>query len=158
MQTKHEINLPRFKRMFSVGLVLGGLWLGATAVGAEEIVRTYDYKGFDTNGVVRVSGVITLRLDDTVKIRGDWRLQVLHSDKLKDYGPQDGSGKISGQVREEGIFVNLNPGQIQNNIYLEGQVTSTNNYAIKGKWGYYAFVGKVNGGNFEMVRKESPPK
>lgn len=158
MQLKHEINLPRFKRMFSVGLVLGGLWLGATAVGAEEIVRTYDYKGFDTNGVVRVSGVITLRLDDTVKIRGDWRLQVLHSDKLKDYGPQDGSGKISGQVREEGIFVNLNPGQIQNNIYLEGQVTSTNNYAIKGKWGYYAFVGKVNGGNFEMVRKESPPK
>lgn len=158
MKTKHRLDLPRFARGFSVGLLLGGLLLGPGALGAEEIVRTYDYKGFDTNGVLRVSGVITLRLDDTVKIKGDWKLQVLHPDKLKESGPQDGAGKISGQVKEEGIFLNLNPGQIHNNIYLEGQVASTNNYAIKGKWGYYGFVGKVNSGTFEMVRKEAPPQ
>ncbi len=156
--TKHRSQTPKSKRAFYLGSLLGGLLFCATSVRAEEILRTYDYKGFDTNGVLRVSGVLTLRSDDTVKLMGDWRLQVLHTDKLKDYGPQDGKGKISGQLKEEGIFLNLNPGQIHNNIYLEGKVTSTNNAAIKGKWGYYAFVGKVKEGTFEMVQQPSPAK
>lgn len=158
MPTKHRIRLLKSKRAFCLGALLGSLLFCAAAVGAEETIRTYDYKGFDTNGVLRVSGVLTLRADDTVKLKGEWRLQVLHTDKLKDYGPQDGTGKISGQIKEEGIFLNLNPGQIHNNIYLEGKVTSTNNAAIKGNWGYYAFVGKVKEGPFEMVQQPSPPK
>lgn len=158
MPTKHQFMLPRFKQAFAVRILIGSLLFCATAAGAEEVVRTYDYKGFDTNGVLRVSGVITLRLDDTVKLKGDWRLQVLQGDKLKEAGPQDGVGKVSGQLKEDGIFLNLNPGQIHNNIYLEGKVTSTNNSAIKGKWGYYAFVGKVNEGLFEMVQKPAATK
>jgi len=159
MQTKHRIDRSSLRRAVLLGGLLGGFLFCWVAWGAEEVVRTYDYKGFDTNGVLRVSGVISLRLDDHVKIKGDWRLQVLHIEKIKEYGPQDGAGKISGYVKEEeGIFVNLNPGQIHNNIYLEGQIASTNSSAIKGKWGYYAFVGKVNGGTFEMLRKEPPSK
>lgn len=158
MPMKPQSMLPRFKRAFAVRVLIAGLLFCAATAGAEEVVRTYDYKGFDTNGVLRVSGVITLRLDDTVKLKGDWKLQVLQGDKLKEAGPQDGVGKVSGQLKEDGIFLNLNPGQIHNNIYLEGKVTSTNNSAIKGKWGYYAFVGKVNEGLFEMVQKPVAPK
>lgn len=158
MQTNHRVNLSPFKRGLSLGILLGGLWFCWTALGAEEILRTYDYKGFDTNGVLRVSGVITLRLDDTVKIKGDWKLQVLHRDKLKEAGPQDGAGKIVGQLKEDSIFLNLNPGQIHDNIYLDGKVTSANYSEIKGKWGHYGFAGKVNEGAFEMVRKPAPPK
>ena len=158
MQTNHRINLLPFKRALSLGLLLGGLWFCRAVAGAEEILRIYDYKGFDTNGVLQVSGVITLRLDDTVKIKGDWKLQVLNRDKLKEAGPQDGSGKISGQFKEDTIFLNLNPDQVQDNIYLDGKVTDAKYSEIKGKWGYYAFVGKVTGGNFEMVRKQAPAK
>lgn len=154
----HRINLWLLKSAFALGLQLVGLLFWGAASGAEEILRTYDYKAFDTNGVLRVSGVISLRLDGTVKIKGDWKLQVLHRDKLKEVGPQDGAGKISGQKKEDGIFLNLNPDQIHNNIYLEGKAASADNFEIKGKWGYYGFVGKVYEGTFEMVRKLDPPK
>lgn len=157
MQTNHRISLLSLKRVF-FGIQLGGLLFCLAAFGADEVIRTYDYKGFDTNGNLRVSGVITLRFDGTVQIKGDWKLKVLHKDKLKEAGPQDGSGKISGQLKEESIFLNLNPHQLNNNIYLDGKVTDANNFEIKGRWGYYGFVGKLNEGNFEMVRKQPPPK
>lgn len=143
--------------IFCVLLVVG-LLIGRPALGAEEVVRIYDYKGFDTNGTLWVSGVITLRLDETVQIKGDWRLQIIPRDKLKLIGPQDGAGKIFGQLRGDIIFLNLNPGQLHNNIYLEGSGTGVNNAEIKGKWGHYGFEGKVIEGRFEMVRRpELPP-
>ena len=44
-------------------------------------------------------GVITLRLDDTVKIKGDWKLQSAPPGQIKEAGPQDGAGKIVGQLK-----------------------------------------------------------
>lgn len=156
-QTKSRRDRWSCRCVFTWGWWLGVLWFCGAALGAEE-VRAYDYKAFDTNGVLRVSGVVTLRLDDPVKIKGDWKLQVLQRDKLKEAGPQDGVGKISGYAKEDGVFLNLNPDQLHNNIYLDGKGASANNLEIKGKWGYYGFVGKLNEGNFEMVRKADPPK
>ena len=151
------INFSALERAFGFGILLCGLLSWGATVFAGEISRTYDYKGFDTNGTVLVKGVVTLRFDDSVQVKGNWTLKILDKNKLKELGPQDGSGKVTGQTKGDTIFLNFNPDLYDNNIYLDGKVSTANIFRITGKWGYYGFVGKVNEGNFEMVRKD-PPK
>jgi hypothetical protein len=152
------INLPTLKRAFCFGVQLCCFLFCLAAVGADDIARTYNYKGFDTNGNVLVEGVITLRLEETIQVKGDWKLQILDKNKYKELGPQDGSGKIVGQLKGDTIFLNLNPDQYENNIFLDGKVTKADVFKISGKWGLYGFVGKLNEGNFEMVTKKDLPK
>jgi hypothetical protein len=159
MQTNDRINLLLLKRAFCFGIQLYCFLFCFAAFGANEISRTYNYKGFDTNGILLVKGVIILRVDETNKVKGDWKLQVLDKGKLKESGPQDGSGKIVGQLKGDSIFLNLNPDVFGDNIYLDGKVTKANIFKINGKWGHYGyFAGRLNEGNFEMVRKKDLPK
>ena len=148
------INLLPLKRAFCFGIQLCCFLFCFAAFGGDEISRTYTYKGFDTNGNLLVEGVITLRSDETIQVKGDWKLQILDKNKLVELGPQDGSGKIVGQLKGDNIFLNLNPDQYENNIFLDGKITKTDVFKVSGKWGLYGFVGKINEGNFEMVRKK----
>jgi hypothetical protein len=158
MQTNRRINLPSWKRAFCRGLVLYGFLVCLAVSGAAEISRTYDYKGFDTNGNLLVTGVITVMVEDSVQVKGDWKLQILDRSRLKELGPQDGSGKILGLLTGDRIFLNLSPDEYENNIFLDGRVRKSNVFKITGKWGYYGFVGKLNEGSFEMVRRKEPLK
>ena len=63
------------------GLLLYVFLFGFAAWGATEISRTYIYRGFDTNGILVVKGVITLRLNDTDRVTGDWDLRILERDR-----------------------------------------------------------------------------
>ena len=148
----------RVNRAFFFCLQLYCFLFCLAAFGAGEISRAYHYKCFDANGVLLLEGVITLRVDETVQVKGAWRLQALDKNKLKELGPQDGYGRLVGQLKGDSIFLNLNPAEFENNIYLDGKVTRANIFKISGKWGYYGFVGKLNEGNFEMVRQNDAPK
>jgi hypothetical protein len=158
MHPNHHRTPRPLNRRLGLGILLVCLFFSFAASGTNEVFRTYDYKGFDTNGNLLVSGVITLRLDGPTQVKGTWKLTVLNKDKLRELGPQDGSGKILGQLKDDSIFLNLNPDQFNSNIYLESKVARANMFQIKGKWGYYGFVGKLNEGNFEMERKPDPPR
>jgi hypothetical protein len=155
MKTNDTINSLISKRAFGFGILLGCLSFCLAAFSAE-ISRTYSYKGFDTNGTLLVTGVITLRVDDANKVTGDWKLQVLDKTKSKQLGQQDGSGKIGGKLNGGRIFLNLNPdpGDFGDNVYLDGTITTANIFKINGTWGHYGYyAGKIIEGNFEMARK-----
>jgi hypothetical protein len=159
MQTKDRINLLPLNRALCFGIQLYCFLFCFAAFGASEIARTYDYKGFDTNGNLLVEGVITLRVEETNQVKGEWKLRIIDRDRLKELGPQDGSGKIVGKLKGETVILNLNPAVFGDNIYLEGEVTKADIYTIKGKWGHYGYyLGKINEGKFEMVRKKDQPK
>lgn len=154
MQTNDRSHLLTLKHGFCFGIPLFCLLFCFAAFGANTISRTYDYKGFDTNGNLVVRGTIILHLDGTDKVKGDWQLQILDRNRLKEFGHQDGSGKISGYLRNESIFLNLNPEGLGDNIYLDGKVTKADIFKIRGKWGRYGFYeGKVMEGHFEMARR-----
>jgi hypothetical protein len=157
MPTNDRIVPPVLKRTVCFGILYCFLFCLA-AFGAGGVSRTYNYRGFDTNGNLLVAGAITLLVDESVQVKGDWKLQVLNRHRLKELGPQDGSGKIIGQFKGDGFFLNLNPDIHENNIYLDGKITGADIFKINGKWGYYGFEGKLFEGTFEMVRKENPPK
>jgi len=159
MQTNDRIHPFPLKRAFCFGLLLYCLLFRFAALGANEIVRVFDYRGFDSNGVLVVRGTITLRLNETDKVKGDWNLQILNRDREKELGKQDGAGKISGYLRNESIFLNLSPGTLGDNVYLDGKVTKADIFKIRGKWGRYGFYdGKIIEGNFEMARRNDAPK
>ena len=159
MQMNYRINLLPLKRALGSGVQLCCLWFCLAAWGANEISGTYDYKDFDTNGTLLVKGVITLRVDETHRVKGEWRLRVMDRNRLKELGPQDGSGKIGGQLKGENILLNLNPEVFGDNIYLGGKFTKADIFTISGTCGRYGYyLGKITEGNFEMVRREGPPK
>jgi len=159
MLTKDRINLRPLKRGFWLGMLLYCFLFCLAAFGAGEVSVAYSYKGFDTNGNLLVTGDITLRLDNTSKVKGDWSLQVLDRSRLKELGHQDGTGKITGTLKSDNsIVLNLNPDEFGDNIYLNGKVANANVLKISGRWGHYGYYGgKSSEGNFEMVRK-NPPK
>jgi hypothetical protein len=161
MQTNHSIRLRSLKRAVGFGLLLCSFLFCFAAFGAGEISRTYQYKGFDADGKLVVQGTITLRVGETVKVTGDWKLRVLDKENLKKLGPQDGSGKIGGELKGGRIFLNLNPDphDFGDNIYLDGEVTQGDIFKITGKWGHYGYyAGKIIEGRFEMVRKSDAAK
>ena len=145
------------KRPFGLGILSFCVLFSLAARGADEISRSYDYKGYDSASNLVVQGTITLHVDDTNNVKGEWKLQILDRSRLRELGLQDGTGKLTGSLKGDTILLSLNP-QFGDNIYLTGTVTKADIFKINGKWaryGYYA--GKMTEGNFEMVRKPDPP-
>ena len=130
-----------------------GLLLCVCCFGADQIKTTYRYKGFDTNGTLVVEGVLSLSINNTNRVEGDWKLHEVKPENTKNLGSQIGSGKLAGQINESKINLDLNPGQADDNVLLSGEVTTTN---ISGTWGYYGYAGKIVGGKFEAVKKIKP--
>jgi hypothetical protein len=138
------------KTTLQFAVQISGLFLCLCCFGADQKETCYLYKGFDTNGNLVVEGVLNLTVGATNRVQGDWRLQEVKPSKLKKLGPQTGSGKVEGEIKQDRINLDLNPGWADNNIILNGRVTTTN---ILGTWGYYGFAGELAGGKFEAVKK-----
>lgn len=117
-------------------------------LGAEQAV--YLYKGFDTNGVLVIKGILNLTISETNKISGDWHLQTTSSKTSDEIRNTTDSGKLGGTINDNKIYLNLNPGWSDNNVMLNGNVTTTN---ISGTWGHYGYAGLTIGGKFEAVKK-----
>ena len=79
---------------------------------------------------------------------------------MKELGPQDGTGKITGHFDGDTLILNLNPEAFGDNVYLYCKVTKADLFKIKGKWGHYGYYdGKIFQGILEMDRKNKyPPK
>ena len=116
--------------------------------GADQ--TAYSYKGFDTNEVLVITGVLNLQINQTNKVSGNWSFHTAGlrvSDKIR---RTTGSGKLAGAINGKKIFLNLNPGWSDNNVTLNGDVTITN---ISGTWGHYGYAGLMVGGKFEAMKK-----
>lgn len=140
----------RMKMTLQLAVQICGLLFCLCCFGADQIKASYLYKGFDTNGNLVVEGVLNFSVSATNRVQGDWKLNEVKPIKVRKLGPQIGSGKLEGQIRESKISLELNPGWDDNNVILNGQVTSTNMFGL---WGYYGFPGKIVGGKFEAVKK-----
>jgi hypothetical protein len=159
MQTTTTKRLQITKSAIFFVIICFCFLLCVAAFGADEIVRKYDYKGFDTNGNLLVQGVVTMHVDESNKVSGDWNLQVLDRDRLHALGPQDGTGKIRGYLKDDRLFINLNPEEFGDNIYADGKVSKVDILTIKGIWTRYGYYdGKMFVGVFEMATQPEPPK
>ena len=107
----------------------------------------YIYKAYNSKGDLAVSGTMTLVDIDSTSDSGTWSfVAVLPSEKV---GPQVGTGRLTGTIQKSSIYINLNPGWADNNVFLQGTVSPD---SITGRWMWSTFVGPTAEGTFRAMR------
>jgi hypothetical protein len=108
----------------------------------------YFYSAFDNDGQTLVEGWFTLEFSDSSKVTGEWHFNA-RTDQ-KDIGRQVGDGKLSGSFADTLLWVDLNPGWIDNNVILHGTLDDG---VYRGGWDWVTFIGVTSHGSFEAVRR-----
>ncbi len=106
-----------------------------------------DYRAYDTLGTLIVDGWLIIDLKDSKTAAGSWLLNNLNN--RDDIGPQEGEGELAGSIDGSSIIIDLNPGNADHNVYLNGTLTDK---GIEGEWVWTSFIGPTNHGTFEAVK------
>ena len=108
----------------------------------------FEYQGFDTSGTQVISGWLKIDFTDSNLLRGTWNLSKIGDPP--NIGHQVGEGRLEGSVEDSELWINLNPGVVDDNVYLVGELEGNE---IEGNWHYSTFVGAINGGPFKAIKK-----
>jgi hypothetical protein len=122
-------------------------------VDSPAYVGCYSYSGYDEGGSLVVTGRLCLSVitDAMTHTGGTWKFD-LAGDTSERLGPQIGSGSLEGQSTGNRIWLNLNPGWADNNVFLLGDYKDG---TYKGAWDYSGIMGTISKGTFTAV-KDSP--
>lgn len=110
-------------------------------------VGIYAYEGFTPGGELLVTGLlaITNRGDP---LRGTWKLSGVG--EPIGIGPQIGRGELSGTLNDGSLYLNLNPGTSDDNVFLNGSLVGD---SYTGEWTHSTFLGPVTNGTFVAERR-----
>jgi hypothetical protein len=112
----------------------------------------YIYTAYSRNGVPVVRGRLVFSRIDSVRVLGRWRLRAL-GDTTR-IGPQHGRGSLVGHLQGSALYINLNPGNADNTVLLNGELRRRGYF---GRWEWVGFPGVLNGGMFRAVRSSPGP-
>lgn len=107
----------------------------------------YSYTSFDSSGTAIVEGWLIMNLKDSSQIIGKWHFEKIGNPQ--DIGPQVGNGVLEGGVKQNEMWVELNPQFRDNNLQLIG---SMENNKYSGTWQWISFIGITNYGTFEAIK------
>jgi hypothetical protein len=108
---------------------------------------TYRYNAYNSKGLLVVTGWMTLAVTDSWTVSGAWLLTSVAAGE--NVGPQTGGGTLAGNIQGASITVNLNPGWVDNNVFLSG---SFGKDRFSGTWMWSTFVGPTSQGMFEAIK------
>lgn len=148
-------------RLFLIPLLL----LGVGCSGDDDVVTPPDpvppgamtYTGYDENGVAAVEGwiLLDLAIDPVgptvpVNVTGTWELRRVNLSG--DIGPQIGAGTLEASLDDGQLFVNLNPGRTDDNVFADGALTVIGGPASgmrwEGTWRWVTLLGTRRSGSF----------
>jgi hypothetical protein len=104
----------------------------------------YHYIAKDKSGAVIAEGVLEITSLTAAAIDGKWEIKT--SAPMTQTGPQNGKGKIGGQLSGGKIMLDLNPAWRDNNVVLNGRFQKG---IFSGTWGWNGIAGTIAGGTFE---------
>ena len=110
------------------------------------------YSAYDSSGTLLVQGAISFDTKDST-ITGEWNLSKIGN--AQNTGPQVGTGKLEGSIHNETLFINMNPGWADNNVFLTGNVE---NGVLRGSWTWSSFRGPTSGGPFSVPFPKTVPR
>jgi hypothetical protein len=146
MQSPRIVFCVIFTLAFAVACKDGGDPVSsATPLGNSP--SSYSYKAYNSKGSLVVAGTITLAVTDGGTMSGRWTLEcVAPGEKV---GPQTGTGTLSGTIQGTTVTINLNPGWVDNNVFLSGSLDKDR---LSGTWMWSTFVGSTSQGGFEAIK------
>lgn len=108
------------------------------------VADSYDfrYSGYDAQGSLVVTGRLSLAIA-TNMVTGTWSFNPVG--QSNDRNPQVGSGQLKGSAKGSHLRLNLNPGWLDNNVWLQGDVSGSR---FTGTWDYSTIAGVVAEGKF----------
>jgi hypothetical protein len=112
-----------------------------------SLPSSYSYSGYNSKGVLVVVGSMTLAVTDSQVVSGTWALEcIAQGEKV---GPQTGIGTLQGSYQNSRVALNLNPGWMDNNVFLSGTFDKDR---FIGTWMWSTFVGSTAQGRFEAIK------
>jgi len=131
---------------------IGGCTAPADPVIAGDPGGVYSYLA-DLGDSPVVEGTMTFQVAADSTVTGTWELhRVPVSDTTLVVGPQTGSGTIAGRRTATGVWLDLNPGWADNNVFLALIPETTG--GLSGTWDYSTLIGPVSGGAVRLLRLE----
>ena len=109
---------------------------------------TYMYTGFARSGAPVVRGLLHIVRLDSGRVAGRWEFRAL-ADTSR-IGPQSGRGRLAGSYRAGAVHINLNPGNVNNNVFLTGRMDRR---GLTGRWEWVGFPGVINQGTFVAMHR-----
>jgi len=114
----------------------------------------WQYVTKDGEGNPLTEGLLTMPypLKEGVRFAGSWQAKYVGPINQQDkIGPQINGGKLTGELTDGQIILQLNPNMADNNVRFIGKV---NGDRLTGAWEYSGYAGVTNKGTFEaMLRK-----
>ncbi len=108
----------------------------------------YNYVAYDSLGVIVAKGTLTIKFKDSTNVTGEWEIKKVGDPQ--NIGPQTGSGELEGTFNDGVLALGLNPGYVDNNVFLEGE---PENNKYEGKWSWISFRGFTNWGRFQAEKE-----
>jgi hypothetical protein len=111
----------------------------------SSTTKTYKYTGYDSSWNKIITGYLWIKSVDSTSVKGSWDFKLVSNQE--NIGPQIGKGVFEGVTDMRGpLSLNLNPGWIDNNVFLIGSLLHS---SYSGDWNYVGFPGVINSGSFE---------
>ncbi|MBN1397184.1 MAG: hypothetical protein JXA06_04045 [Bacteroidetes bacterium] len=129
------------------------IFILSAGCGEDNSVQTvtsepFSYTAYNTSGVPIVNGWMTIYIQDSSKVTGEWHFSKIGDPE--DIGPCIGEGNLVGSVNIEHLHINLNPKYKDNNVFLIGNIQADK---FEGEWVWGGFAGIINTGSFIAVRQ-----
>ena len=106
----------------------------------------YYYIAKDKSGAVIAEGQLEITSLTAHAIGGKWEIKT--SAPMPRTGPQNGKGKIGGQLSRNKIILDLNPAWRDNNVVLSGRFQKGK---LSGTWDWNGIAGTMAEGTFEAT-------
>lgn len=117
------------------------------ALGTEReeagAATSYRYTGYTPGGIAVIVGHLHLVEEDGHQVNGEWHLQAVGPQVA--LGPQVGKGNLVGGRQNGLVYLDLNPGFMDNNVTLMGRVEDK---VIRGEWQWVGLTGVRSRGTF----------
>ncbi|MBT4453661.1 MAG: hypothetical protein HOC49_06415 [Candidatus Marinimicrobia bacterium] len=117
----------------------------------ENDDNQYEYTAYYGKSLrICVQGEMEINIEKDSTITGTWKTELVEGFSGNDVGPQIGTGELIGGINDGKLYLQMNPGFIDNNIDLTGGGI-VDEYS--GTWVWISFAGITSSGSFELKKK-----
>ncbi len=110
-------------------------------------LEKYSYRSYDIVGNLVGEGSLYISRTDSGTVEGNWSIRNVHN--CSTCGSQFGSGYLIGQIKNDSIYINLNPDYPESYTELTGKLQNGN---ISGEWLWTNLIVASNRGTFEATK------
>ncbi len=110
----------------------------------------YRYVARATSGATLLVGTLELTFPDDSTVTGTWSITwAPGADTTAEVGPQVGNGTLVGTRSGTTMFLDLNPGYADHNVFLQAVAIGA---GFEGEWSWSTFAGPRSRGAFAATR------